>query len=331
MKTASAAIAISIATPTLADDNNGYGVGTSAVAGNFFKFTGATSTYRMGADSSGNYTRMGDVAPIQTDGCAARLQIAPNDFCAATKGGPLTSSFNLTNSNNTASIITNDGGLTTLGNGNALAYADLSTGKVGAAADGTYGFSSQGVAAFTDQLTFNITGATPNTVTNIGVSFTIDGALAGAANAFGVAGVQGTLNFGGASANLLYQQNGLNPVFANLSQTGWLSGSWAQDSTPGLSRFTGIYALTGPSQVLTISSFLTASAGSGGISNYSNTSAFQLNLPTNVAFTSASGVFLSALTPGAVPEPATWGMMLLGFGLVGSAMRRRVATRVALA
>jgi PEP-CTERM motif len=30
---------------------------------------------------------------------------------------------------------------------------------------------------------------------------------------------------------------------------------------------------------------------------------------------------------GAVPEPSTWGMMLLGFGLVGSAMRRRIATR----
>jgi hypothetical protein len=27
-------------------------------------------------------------------------------------------------------------------------------------------------------------------------------------------------------------------------------------------------------------------------------------------------------TPGAVPEPATWAMMLLGFGAVGSAMRR---------
>jgi hypothetical protein len=30
----------------------------------------------------------------------------------------------------------------------------------------------------------------------------------------------------------------------------------------------------------------------------------------------------------AVPEPATWGMLLLGFGIVGSAMRRRIATRV---
>lgn len=29
------------------------------------------------------------------------------------------------------------------------------------------------------------------------------------------------------------------------------------------------------------------------------------------------------VAPGAVPEPATWGLMILGFGLVGSAMRNR--------
>lgn len=32
---------------------------------------------------------------------------------------------------------------------------------------------------------------------------------------------------------------------------------------------------------------------------------------------------ISGFTPGAVPEPATWAMMLLGFGIVGGAMRRR--------
>jgi hypothetical protein len=32
----------------------------------------------------------------------------------------------------------------------------------------------------------------------------------------------------------------------------------------------------------------------------------------------------SLLKPGAVPEPATWAMMLVGFGVVGGAMRRRV-------
>ncbi|MBT9472342.1 MAG: PEPxxWA-CTERM sorting domain-containing protein [Phenylobacterium sp.] len=31
----------------------------------------------------------------------------------------------------------------------------------------------------------------------------------------------------------------------------------------------------------------------------------------------------------AVPEPATWAMMIMGFGLVGSAMRRRQALHFA--
>ena len=36
-------------------------------------------------------------------------------------------------------------------------------------------------------------------------------------------------------------------------------------------------------------------------------------------------------TSGAVPEPATWGMMLVGFGVMGAAMRRRQRTSVRLA
>lgn len=37
------------------------------------------------------------------------------------------------------------------------------------------------------------------------------------------------------------------------------------------------------------------------------------------------------LVSSAVPEPATWGMMILGFGLIGGAMRRRTAVRVTYA
>jgi hypothetical protein len=38
-----------------------------------------------------------------------------------------------------------------------------------------------------------------------------------------------------------------------------------------------------------------------------------------------------SIAPGAVPEPATWMMMILGFGLIGSAMRRRKAIMSGLA
>ncbi|WEK44717.1 MAG: choice-of-anchor C family protein [Candidatus Sphingomonas colombiensis] len=38
-----------------------------------------------------------------------------------------------------------------------------------------------------------------------------------------------------------------------------------------------------------------------------------------------------ALTFAGVPEPATWGLMILGFGAVGGAMRRRNTARAALA
>ena len=51
------------------------------------------------------------------------------------------------------------------------------------------------------------------------------------------------------------------------------------------------------------------------------------NLDTfNIAPGSISGVTLFATGPGtAVPEPATWAMMLLGFGFAGMTLRRRSA------
>lgn len=57
--------------------------------------------------------------------------------------------------------------------------------------------------------------------------------------------------------------------------------------------------------------------------------------PTTLSFASQdAGAFGAALdnvsVEAVVPEPATWAMMILGFGLVGGAMRRRSAARPAL-
>jgi hypothetical protein len=54
------------------------------------------------------------------------------------------------------------------------------------------------------------------------------------------------------------------------------------------------------------------------------------NTALNSFRASATGAFSSDPVPlvnGIVPEPATWGMMLLGFGLIGGALRRRAGNR----
>lgn len=66
-------------------------------------------------------------------------------------------------------------------------------------------------------------------------------------------------------------------------------------------------------------SLLLGSVVQDGTADYSHT--LSLNA-TGVQFTSASGVFLTGMAPG-VPEPPTWAMMLIGFGGVGYAIRRR--------
>lgn len=56
----------------------------------------------------------------------------------------------------------------------------------------------------------------------------------------------------------------------------------------------------------------------------------------NIQFVSFDGtaskdVFLDNVSISAVPEPASWALMITGFGLVGGAMRRRQAVRVTYA
>jgi hypothetical protein len=64
----------------------------------------------------------------------------------------------------------------------------------------------------------------------------------------------------------------------------------------------------------------------GAQCDFTHTSRFAFGEPVpGLSFTSASGVFLvrEPGTPGAVPEPATWAMLILGFCTVGLAARRR--------
>ncbi len=44
-----------------------------------------------------------------------------------------------------------------------------------------------------------------------------------------------------------------------------------------------------------------------------------------------AGILLDGISVAAVPEPATWGMMILGVGVIGTIMRRRRTVRVSFA
>ena len=50
------------------------------------------------------------------------------------------------------------------------------------------------------------------------------------------------------------------------------------------------------------------------------------NILDNLGYQKTSAQILDDFLADAVPEPSTWGMMILGFGLAGSAMRRRRTT-----
>ncbi len=67
------------------------------------------------------------------------------------------------------------------------------------------------------------------------------------------------------------------------------------------------------------------------VADFGNTTRFGFGaLPTGLSFTSASGVFLTGdPVTGGVPEPASWAMLIAGFGLVGVTMRKRRIAAVA--
>ncbi len=220
----------------------------------------------------------------------------------------------------------------------ATASADLKTAKLGLTASAVNFSTANSSSELNDTLHFAIAGATANTVTFIPVSFAFSGSFVpGADTSHSSAELGWGFSFGNATAyeygdyGAGYYSPPNYPTFAFPEVTpsrvgGWQSYSFAS-YTPTDTRFSGVYAITGATADIPIDFRLSLNAYNTAL-DYSHTGSVSIGHVAGVSFTSDSGVFLTA-AGGAVPEPASWALMLAGFGLVGTMARQRRTAVVA--
>jgi hypothetical protein len=250
----------------------------------------------------------GDIENVYNSTAGATQSLENFGFAYTVSGSPnvlgLTSSFDQTSAN---------AGGPGDNFSSSFAAADLAAGIVRADANSPTGDAEAGAnAEVYDTLTFNIPGATSSTTTLLAVGLTLDGSFNGNGT------VETKLLFGSADAETEW---GLNfpPAFSRL--LGWASDSYSISTSDY--TFQGTIAVQGANPVVQIYFQLLLSCDSFSVCSeqYQDTGALSLSLPSNVTYTSASGVFLTS----SAPEPSTLvpaGLSLAGL-LWGVARRRK--------
>ncbi|MBN8807380.1 MAG: PEP-CTERM sorting domain-containing protein [Sphingomonas sp.] len=120
------------------------------------------------------------------------------------------------------------------------------------------------------------------------------------------------------------------------SFTGTLGSSFTANSLMGSAQNVTISSYYSASNALYGGTLLQSKNFTTGPSTFVGTNALALTGPFSettlytLNFGAGNGTFNSTAQLTAVPEPATWGMMIMGFGLMGAALRSR-KTKVAFA
>lgn len=186
--------------------------------------------------------------------------------------------------------------------GSAVSYSDLATGKMGMSlSTPSNGGGARAYTSWSDSLVFTVAGATESTVTRARALISIHAVTVGPAYLLTnyTLGDSGFAGLTGRSGNRTSRRY-------DIGDTIFLE--WTFD-------------IRGPSAPYRVGANMEGLAFDGGSIQALNTTRINLFLPSNVSFTSQSGVFLSQA--GGVPEPASWAMLLMGFGAVGGALRIR--------
>lgn len=142
----------------------------------------------------------------------------------------------------------------------------------------------------------------------------------------------GTISFTSLGPVMFNGQTGTNLLTATFSGgfvTGQIGGSTANygnSEPPRTVTFTSDFLDFSSSTardlalaIAAINPLLDADSVFGGVANFSGTVAGNFGVDGSVGI------------PGAIPEPGTWLLMVAGFGLIGSAMRRRSSVPVVTA
>ena len=221
-------------------------------------------------------------------------------------------------------------------NGSSFAAADLSAALVRASATGNEADANNGavslgdgtgIAEIFDTLTFHVSGpnVTGSTVTDIGINTSLDGAVTNL-TAHGSYVINDTLLISGGAADVQFLDNTSNSPNIAVNQFGWVSENVLSSTTSSF-IFQGVTSGLGATFSIPIDLKLNVFCA-GATCDYSNTGTLTLSLPSNVTFTSASSVFLSAPQSG-VPEPSSWAMTVAGLiAALGIAWKHRRSIRV---
>ena len=210
------------------------------------------------------------------------------------------------------------------------ATADLSSGLLRVNSGG----SARGLAEaeLADKLTFQVSGGGTRNVT---VNAHLDGFFSLTDPSYASASQSMQLDFAGAT---FYEVGGATDVNGysdyhghsgpsnNVPPQGWLSYSFSHESITGFD-FTGVLQVS-DGQHSSLALDLSTDCNHATCA-FDHTGTISFVLPTDVTFTSDSGVFLTAgpLPVAAVPEPESWALMLGGLGSMVALARRRTKRR----
>lgn len=189
-------------------------------------------------------------------------------------------------------------------------------------------------AAFLSSLILGLPGGTAQAVTVVGPAVTVSPCTNFTFNVTIIACA------GGYSGNLLQDSLTDATGLSAISALGGSGGTFLEPKLEGLSSATGIINFTTPLTGLTIFGFHAGGAGDGAQGTFffsfdagAGTDVIQITdrLNSNETGLSNAALFRTGgreVPPPGVPEPGTWTMMILGFGMVGGLLRRRQRQKV---